>query len=216
MGDPKYKPKKLIVEGNQDKRVIPWLMVANGITWETEDGIVVDITTSGGVDNITAGKIKLQLQESALVSLGLIVDADEDADNRWTQIRGICSSSISDLPDKLPATGLVHLTAEKIKFGVWIMPDNSNRGMLETFLNYLIPDNSESLWQYAQEVTQSARQKGANFKKAHIDKANIYSWLAWQDPPGQQLHDAVRQKILNPNHPKAHAFVTWFKELYDL
>ena len=67
MGDPQYKPRKLIVEGNQDKRVIPWLMAANGVTWETENGVVVDITTSNGVGNITARMIKLQLQESALL-----------------------------------------------------------------------------------------------------------------------------------------------------
>ncbi|MDJ0733890.1 MAG: hypothetical protein QNJ47_07355 [Nostocaceae cyanobacterium] len=33
-----YKPKKLIVEGEQDKRVIPEFIEANGITWEDEKG----------------------------------------------------------------------------------------------------------------------------------------------------------------------------------
>lgn len=209
--------RKLIVEGEQDKRVIPWLMAANGINWKTEDGgFVVDIAAYGGVQHITAQKIELQLKESSLVSLGLIVDADDNAHSRWTAIKGICSKSIPDIPADLPETGLVHLTTVGIKFGVWIMPDNSTRGMLETFLKYLVPDDSEALWQYAQEVAQIAKRRGASFKEAHFDKANIYSWLAWQDPPGQQLHDAVRQKILNPTHPKAQAFVAWFKQLYDL
>jgi ABC-type glycerol-3-phosphate transport system substrate-binding protein len=97
------------------------------------------------------------------------------------------------------------------------MPDNQTQGMLETFLKYLVPDERQSLWEYAQEVTQEAKQKGARFKDPHhLDKANIYTWLAWQNPPGRQLHDAVKQKILNPNHPKAQDFVKWFKALYDL
>lgn len=216
MTDPKYKPRKLIVEGEQDKRVIPWLIEANGINWETDDGNVVDIAAYGGVQNITAQKIALELKETALVSLGLIVDADDDASNRWAGIQRICSKSIPDIPEDLPETGLIHSTTSGIKFGVWIMPDNTVRGMLETFLKYLVPDDNEALWQYAQAVAQSAKQQGANFKEAHYDKANIYSWLAWQDPPGQQLHDAVRKKILDPTHPKAQAFVAWFKQLYDL
>jgi len=65
-------------------------------------------------------------------------------------------------------------------------------------------------------VTTQAREKGAKFKENHWDKANIYSWLAWQDPPERQLHQAVMQRILNPGDPKAQLFVNWFKALYDL
>jgi hypothetical protein len=53
-------------------------------------------------------------------------------------------------------------------------------------------------------------------KNTHLDKANIYTWLAWQNPPGRQLHNAVMEKILNPQHPKAQIFIRWFKTLYDL
>ena len=54
------------------------------------------------------------------------------------------------------------------------------------------------------------------FKDTHIDKANIYTWLAWQNPPGRQIHQAIMERILNPQHPKAQVFITWFKNLYDL
>ncbi|HEY9646069.1 MAG TPA: DUF3226 domain-containing protein, partial [Chroococcidiopsis sp.] len=64
--------------------------------------------------------------------------------------------------------------------------------------------------------TQESRNQGATFTDAHRDKANIYTWLAWQNPPGRQLHEAVRERILNPTHPQAQLFVTWFKALYDL
>lgn len=32
------QPRKLLVEGQTDKRVIPYLMEANGIAWEDADG----------------------------------------------------------------------------------------------------------------------------------------------------------------------------------
>jgi hypothetical protein len=96
------------------------------------------------------------------------------------------------------------------------MPDNKMRGMLETFLTYLIPIENEELWQFAQEVAQEVKNKGAVFTEPHLDKANIYTWLAWQDPPGRQLHQAIMERILNPKHPNAQSFVTWFRNLYSL
>jgi hypothetical protein len=111
---------------------------------------------------------------------------------------------------------LIHTTEDGIKFGVWIMPDNEMRGMLGTFLVYLVPDESELLWQYSQEVVSEAKNRGATFKEFHYDKAYIYTWLAWQEPPGRQLHQAIMERIFNPQHPKAQNFVNWFKSLYEL
>jgi hypothetical protein len=80
----------------------------------------------------------------------------------------------------------------------------------------LVPDESEPLWKYAQEVVAEAKITGASFIDNHLDKAFIYTWLAWQNPPGRQIHQAVMEKIFNPQHPKAQMFVTWFRDLYDL
>lgn len=96
------------------------------------------------------------------------------------------------------------------------MPDNTLRGMLKTFLAELIPANNQGLWHLAQQVAQKAKSQGATFKAAHQDKANIYTWLAWQDEPGRQLHQAITFRILQPDHPNAQKFVAWFKALYRL
>ncbi|WP_365671440.1 DUF3226 domain-containing protein [Okeania sp. SIO3I5] len=121
-----------------------------------------------------------------------------------------------DFPENLPETGLIHNTNSGVKFGVWMMPDNKMRGMLETFLTYMIPDENEPIWNYAQTVVMEAKNQGAPFIENHSDKANIHTWLAWQNPPGRQLHNAVMEKILNPKHPQAQIFINWFKKLYDL
>ena len=209
-----YNTKQLIVEGEQDKRVIPYLMEANGIPWE-KDKLPVDIESFGSDGFINRYRISARLKKAGLTHLGLIVDADDDADVRWRSVRNACLPSIPDIPEQIPETGLI-LTTNGIKFGVWIMPDNLMRGMLETFLAYMIRDESEPLWQYAQEVVTEAKNRGALFIDSHIDKAYIYTWLAWHNPPGRQLHNAIKEKILNPQHPKAQTFVSWFKTLYDL
>jgi hypothetical protein len=49
-----------------------------------------------------------------------------------------------------------------------------------------------------------------------FDKVNIYTWLAWQEQPGKQLHQALQSQILDPKHTKAQPFVDWFRQLYQL
>ncbi len=209
--------KVLLVEGKQDVRVIPELIEANGVNWGTRKNPVVYIRDYDGYQNLVdPDVISTELQASGLSVLGIMIDADDNPLGRWQSIRSASLKSISDIPEDLPEEGLIHPIFNGIKFGIWMMPDNNMRGMLETFLTYMIPIGNETLWQFAQEVAQEAKSKGAVFTDAHLDKANIYTWLAWQNPPGRQLHQAIMERILNPNHPNAQRFVTWFRALYSL
>jgi len=210
-------PKMLLVEGKDDLRVIPELIEANGVNWGTKNNPVVYIRDYDGYQNLLdRDAISTELQASGLSALGIIIDADNDPAGRWQNIRNAILNTIPDIPSILPEEGLIHPAPNGVNLGIWIMPDNRMRGMLETFLAYMIPDEEEAIWQFAQQVTQSAKSQGAAFTDAHCDKANIYTWLAWQEPPGRQLHQAVMERILNPKHQKAEKFVTWFKTLYDL
>lgn len=210
-------PKVLLVEGKVDLRVIPELIEANGVNWGTTKSPVVYIRDYDGYQKLVhPDVVSTELQASGLSVLGIMIDADDNFSARWQSIRNASIKSIPDLPALLPEEGLIHTLPDGIKFGIWIMPDNKMRGMLETFLTYMISTGDEALWQFAQEVAQEAKSKGAVYTSPHLDKANIYTWLAWQNPPGRQLHQAIKERILNPKHPNAQRFVTWFKNLYDL
>ncbi|NJN74008.1 MAG: hypothetical protein HC799_14945 [Limnothrix sp. RL_2_0] len=216
----KDNPNRLLVEGAEDLRTIPELVEANGLNWGTKKEPLVFIENMDGYENIAnANEISTQFKSSNLQALGIIVDADEDLNQRWQSLRDACLPSVPNLPETIPDTGLIHTISRKphdIRFGVWIMPDNQQRGMLETFLAYLIPEEGDRLWDYAQKATHEAKKSfGATYKDSHTDKANLYTWLAWQEPPGRQLHDAIKQKILAPNHPKSQDFMNWFRELYQ-
>jgi hypothetical protein len=209
--------KILLVEGKQDVRVIPELMEANGVNWGTRKSPVVYIRDYDGYQRlIDPDVISTELQASGLAAIGIMIDADDNPLARWQSLRSASLKSIPDLPETLPEGGLIHTAPNGIRFGIWIMPDNKMRGMLETFLTYLIPAGNEALWQFAQAAAEASKSKGAAFTDFQLDKANIYTWLAWQNPPGRQLHQAITERILNPSHPDAQRFVTWFKTLYDL
>jgi hypothetical protein len=81
--------KKLIVEGEQDKRVIPELMEANGVPW-TKGKEPVYIEAYGSDEFINNKKISTRLKASRLTHLGLIIDADGNPKDRWQSIRNAC------------------------------------------------------------------------------------------------------------------------------
>ena len=137
---PRVQPKRLLVEGDTDKRVIPFLMEANGVAWGTADRPAVYIAPYGGIDEmLKAGAIEGELSASGLEALGIVADANGDARKRWAQIRRLCEAQVASLPEDLPTEGLRVTHASGPRFGVWIMPDNRSKGMLEDLLVQLVP-----------------------------------------------------------------------------
>lgn len=207
---------RLLVEGDEDKRVIPYLIEANGIRWgETRSTAIVDIESYGGIENLDSKVIATEMKASGLSALGMVVDANNDPAGRWRRLRGACLPTIAGLPERLPDSGLVQCCDSGIRFGVWLMPDNRQRGMLETFLGFLVP-SEYGIWKWTAELCTEARTRGAAFKDVHRDKARIHAWLAFQDPPGRPLHNAVKERILQPGNANAKYFVQWFCRLFSI
>jgi hypothetical protein len=208
--------RELIVEGNDDLRVIPFLVEASGVNWEIAGVPIVQINQFGGRENILAQNGRIETRLKLVTHLGILLDADENAQACWDSIRNRekLKARYSEFPSTIPKTGFIARAADEPKFGVWIMPDNTSRGMLETFLLHLRP--TSPLLEYSAEVVAEAKKRGAPFSEANRDKAQIHTWLAWQDPPGQQLHNAIQQKMLTEKSQLLTDFLAWFCDLYDL
>jgi len=211
-------PKKLLVEGSDDRRVIPELIEANGVPWgETPEEAVVYVQEFDGISNLTKpGVIETELKASGVEIVGIMADANDNSDQRWKQLRGRCLQQFPDLPDQLPWGGLIHANDEGLKLGIWLMPDNQSHGMLETFLMYLAPDENDGLVRHAEDACKEAKRIGAPYRPQHHVKARVHTWLAWQDEPGRQLHQAVKERILDPSSPHASSFVSWFRTLFEV
>ena len=84
----KPHPKVLLVEGDEDKRVIPYLIEAHGIPWgERDEPKVVHIEAYGGIEAmLEPGEIETQLKASELQALGILVDANGDGRELWFEI----------------------------------------------------------------------------------------------------------------------------------
>ena len=208
---------RMVVEGQDDKFALIELM-GHHVDWPQEKALApVFVEIGGSADEILAtGFISGKLKESGVDVLGVVLDADDIFSNRWGRIRSLCAPLFPLMSATIPADGLIIENIDEMRLGVWIMPDNASHGMLETFLQHLVPDTSVPVLDYAKQAVNEARQKGASCRECHIDKALIHTWLAWQDPPGNSLGRALTKRILDPDSNSAAPFIAWFKKLYRL
>ena len=213
---------RLLVEGRSDLRIIPELVEKRtGRDWEANGRYWADVREFGGVANLDGpeerGRIEAELQDPRLEAWGLVRDADDAVEPAWNQVRGVLSEYFEEnLPQKLPPGGFFGTTTLGKSVGVWVMPDCRGGGMIETLLGDMVPagGTDAELWKYAATACQTAWKKQAPYKSVHKDKARLHTWLAWQDEPGPQLHEAVRFGKLDVQSEAARGFVEWFEKLF--
>ncbi|MBI2421869.1 MAG: hypothetical protein HYV27_03485 [Candidatus Hydrogenedentes bacterium] len=149
--------------------------------------------------------------------MGVVVDADADLAARWRSIHAILIQAGYQGVQNVPQTNGTILPAPKgtllPKLGVWIMPDNQVNGILEDFLRFLVPSNSE-LFRYVENCVDRIPSEQQFFKIADKPKAIIHTWLAWQEVPGIPFGFAITKKFLDPRVPEARTLAAWLKALY--
>jgi hypothetical protein len=216
-----HNPKQLLVEGQDDLFAVAGLMRAH-VDWPEGPGskhtAPVFIHAGNGADEILRkdGLLAVFLKGSDLKSGGVVLDADGAASGKYDRVRSICLDMFPAFPKELPINGVVVENQNQLRFGVWIMPDNSSDGYLETFLQYLVPAPRNPAWDHAEQSVKTAREMGCTCHDCHVEQANLYTWLAWQEPPGQSFGIALTKKILDPQSSYATSFVSWFMNLYQL
>lgn len=176
--------------------------------------VYVDLGLSPG-EILDAKYISTQLKKAGLRRLGIMFDADTNPKGRYSSLRNLCVEYFPNLPDEIDADG-VCVEHDGMRFGIWIMPDNESEGYLESFLKYLVRPEGTAVWDHAVQCVANARVMGATCKDVHVPKACLYTWLAWQDEPGQSPGRALTQKILDPHGPHAESFIQWFCRLYEI
>jgi hypothetical protein len=190
---------RLIVEGINDVHVIKHLCQNTGVQLSFDFN-----EKPQGFEN-ARDVFELSLKDDSIDRLGIVVDADIDISSRWTSLRNILSAKGYTTPANIESIGLVLQDDTRIVpfVGVWIMPDNKIPGILEDFVQYLIPEN-DTLRDYSLECVKKLPEK--RFKDSYYSKAEIHTWLAWQEEPGTPMGLAVTKKYLS-NIDSAKTFI---------
>jgi len=161
-------------------------MDAHTVWGDKPEDWVVRIKEMNGVDTILKrGVISAESKTPGLRALGVIVDADDEFVARWGRLKQLCREIADSIPEELPPRGLIHVTPKGLRIGVWIMPDNSSRGMMETFLARLLSPECAPIWETAKRSCDEIRGHAYSHNEVHRDKAQIHTYLAWIEPPGQ-------------------------------
>lgn len=93
------------------------------------------------------------------------------------------------------------------------MPDNTQAGILEDFLRWLVPDG-DSLWDRAENCLNEIPPEERRFPS--LSKAHIHTWLAWQEEPGTLLGSAINKRYFNADAPQAQRLMAWIHTLFKL
>ncbi|MEZ5401845.1 MAG: DUF3226 domain-containing protein [Bryobacteraceae bacterium] len=143
--DPRSFSKILIVEGREDRNAIPGL-IHHHFRWDQP--IPFFIKAYEGVEAILEeGALNAEIKAAHLEAPGVVV-ADTHAAGRYQRIQQLCSSLFPDLPTGPEPQGVIRDNKDGKRFGVWIMPDNSSNGSMETFVRGLVPESAEALWSH--------------------------------------------------------------------
>lgn len=211
---------RLLVEGRDDKYAVINLLTRHGFAFEEVTSRPVEVDAYEGIDKLLRGVVTAT---STYPRVGVIIDADHPPFDRWAQLgggltrageeRGCAPIRLPDAPE--PGGTIVAGRNVDWKFGVWVMPDNVQRGMLEDFLAALVPAG-DPCWPLAVQSTRRARELGAPLKLLHESKGAMHAWLAWQDPSGQPFGTALHSRALCHDAAVALAFLDWFKRLFDV
>ena len=202
---------RIIFEGPDDKHVVMNLLFNHNhhgqpLCEHFEDKI------KDGIDNLL-DTLKEELGATDLGCLGIVLDADTNLASQWARVTHVLDEyGCSDVPPVPNPEGTIVETNDGKTIGIWVMPDNQNSGALEDFVGALIGEE-DSLWPRAKESVNGIPEGERRFKETYLSKAQVHTWLAWQEEPGTRMGETFRKKYLDPEHPQAKAFVNWIKQL---
>ncbi len=192
----------ILVESKQhgaDKRFLDkliaerGLLLGNNFEIRTQDLNDKQCSVEGVLDNLkylSAGKDEV-ITTGKLKNLLLIIDADESASKRFKEIQKIIrNGDIFALPSKL---GKIEKVKNKINFGVYLFPDNKNKGSLESLIlscaRAQFANKRECIDQYIGCLSRNGIDNGMTIN--NVDKSRVRIIGATPDP------DNYIQNLLN-------------------
>ena len=195
-----------MVEGNDDLHVVLALLRKFNIPQTFQ---IVDCK---GIDSLLKS-LPVRLKASGVEKIALIVDADQNISGRWIELGAVLKPLVADFPD-IPAQASTFLkTNTNQEIMIWIMPNNEISGMLEDFINFLIPEN-DSLKPYVDQSLTEIETAGLNnYPLNQHSKALIHTWLAWQEDPGTPLGLSITKRYLTTDEATCIRFVEWLTKI---
>ena len=170
-----------------------------------------------GVFNILPTLLN-QLPDAQITRLAVVVDADSAANGSGykhviDKIKKIVKPHGFTLASD-PIGGVLFQHDDGLAdFGLWVMPNNRDEGMLEDWIKSCVHENENKLFAHAETVVNTLPQ--TKFKPIHISKAEVATWLAWQEKPGHGLYLAVEDQLIDRDSKLFLELKDWLTHIYS-
>jgi hypothetical protein len=200
----------LMVEGVDDEHVV------KHICKERRLGLIDKIRDCNGKAPLLEN-LAVQLKESDICSLGILLDADTDLQARWQAVTSrLKQAGYTEVPaDPSPEGTVIPAPANSLlpRVGIWLMPDNRVNGILEDFLRFLVPEG-DPLFAHVEQSLDTIPARQCRFTELKKPKALIHTWLAWQEEPGRPFGQAITARYLDASLPAAGIFAGWLQRTF--
>jgi hypothetical protein len=201
----------LLVEGSDDEHVLKHLCGNRGVPHLDE------IAPHEGADHLLDSfPVRLKASEDGDI-VGVVIDADTDLASRWQSLRDrLTRVGYESVPQNPTSEGTVLDPPGGTllpRVGIWIMPDNQTKGILEDFLRFLVPEGSR-LFDHVKSSVTAIPEGEKRFGQLAEPKAIIHTWLAWQEEPGKPLGQAITARYLDPGVAQVDILVSWLNRLF--
>ena len=215
MRDCRRAHQVLLVEGEDDLHVVLqlWCSAARQSDGELERDPEFCIDQKGGIDNLL-DSIVTEIQVDERRAVGIVVDADEDPVERWSEVAQRLRKVGIAIP-KEPRRGGVCIEANlrQPRVGVWLMPDNQTTGELEDFVKTMLPEG-DPVWPLSRQYIDGIAQEHRRFRPKKELRARVHAWLATRKRPGR-MGAAIKEGDLEINGDLAVSFKEWLDRVFD-
>jgi hypothetical protein len=203
--------KILLVEGVDDEHVLKHVCGNRGVPPLDE------VKNHGGVDRLLDSfPVRLKASGDGAI-VGVVIDADTDVASRWRSLRDrLVGLGYEGVPDNPAPDGTIIDPPDKKllpRVGIWLMPDNQSKGILEDFLRFLVPEGAR-LFEHVKSSVAAIPEGERRFSQLAEPKAVIHTWLAWQEEPGKPLGTAITARYLDPDVAQVDVLVSWLNRLF--
>ena len=217
--------KILLVEGESDKLLFTVICSLIGLDLMIKVAVPREIdkasNSKGGVFTVLPTLLK-QLPDGEVQRLGIVVDADHPENdgmgyrrtlNLFEQIVG--TAGYRRIHPKGLRAGILFGHGDGLHdLGIWIMPNNRENGILEDWLKLCLHHSEADLYRNACRAVETLA-KPHRFSAFDRIKAEIATWLAWQETPGQGAHAACSAGLIDQNNVLFRGLTEWLSRVFS-
>lgn len=211
----------LLVEGEADRaffeQICRVLELNTSVTVAPPKGLAGTHNTKEGVFNYLPILLG-QLADGQITRLAVVIDADNAANGGGyklaiNRVEKIVAPYGFTLAAHTVGGIVFHHNDGLADFGLWVMPNNADEGMLEDWIKQSIHPDEQGLFKHAETVVAALPQP-PKFKMIHRSKAEVATWLAWQKQPGHGLYRAVEDGLINLSSIHYKNLISWLGHIF--